>query len=487
MPSFTERDFEKAIEAELTSSGGYGKRHPNTFDEARALFPDDIVGFLTDSQPVKWESLEKLLGSKTAETVLDGLSKELEFKGTLHILRHGFKCYGKTLRMAYFRPNTTMNPEAADNYAKNRLTITRQVSFTSAMKKADGKNRRCIIDVTLAVNGIPVVTVELKNQLTGQHAMDAVRQYKDDRDGRDLLFAFKKRTLVHFAVDPDEVWMTTRLRGKETHFLPFNRGNNHGAGNPPVEGNWKSHYLWDEVLQADRLLEILQRFMHLEVKEKQVNIGKRARTERKEKMIFPRYHQLDAVRKLVEHAKANGAGRNYLIQHSAGSGKSNSIAWLSHRLASLHDNHDAKVFHSVIVVTDRRVLDQQLQETIYQFEHKAGVVEKIDEDTQQLARALSDGTPIVITTIQKFPFISQALSTLAKKGTGVEINTAGKCFAVIVDEAHSSQSGETATALRGMLNKEGIEAAIAAQLSDEEDYDLSDGAKAEVLRDALQL
>ena len=280
--------------------------------------------------------------------------------------------------------------------------------------------------------------------------------------------------------------MTTRLKGKETHFLPFNRGNNHGAGNPPVEGNWKTHYLWDEVLQVDSLLDILQRFMHLEVKEKQVKIDKGVRTVRKETMIFPRYHQLDAVRKLVAHAKAEGAGRNYLIQHSAGSGKSNSIAWLAHRLASLHDERDEKVFHSVIVVTDRRVLDQQLQSTIYQFEHKTGVVEKIDEDTRQLARALSQGTPIVITTIQKFPFISQALSTLEKKGSGVKIDTAGKRFAVIVDEAHSSQSGETATALRGMLNKEGIEAVIAAQLSGEEDADLSDDAKAAVLREALR-
>ena len=486
MSGHTERDFETAIEAGLTSSGGYEKRRPSAFDEVPALFPDDVAGFLKDSQPAKWEALETLLGTKTAPTVLDSLSKELELKGTLHVLRHGFKCYGKTFRIAYFRPNTTMNPKAAENYARNRLTITRQVAFTSVMRNADGKNRRCIIDVTLAVNGIPVVTAELKNPLTGQRAAHAVHQYENERDGRDLLFAFKMRALVHFAVDPDEVWMTTRLRGKETHFLPFNRGNNHGAGNPPVEGNWKTHYLWDEVLQADSLLEILQRFMHLEVKEKQVKTDKGVRTVRKETMIFPRYHQLDAVRKLVAHAKAEGAGRNYLIQHSAGSGKSNSIAWLSHRLASLHDKHDEKVFHSVIVVTDRRVLDQQLQSTIYQFEHKTGVVEKIDEDTRQLARALSQGTPIVITTIQKFPFISQALSTLEKKGSDVKIDTAGKRFAVIVDEAHSSQSGETATALRGMLNKEGIEAVIAAQLSGEEDDDLSDDAKAAVLRDALR-
>ena len=486
MSGHTECDFETAIEAGLTSSASYETRNPSAYDEALALFPDDVSGFLKDSQPAKWQALEALLGPKAAATLLDSLWKELDLKGTLHVLRHGFKCFGKTFRMAYFQPNTRMNPKAAENYAKNRLTITRQIAFTSVMKKADGKNRRCIIDVTFAVNGIPVITAELKNPLTGQRAAHAIHQYENDRDGRDLLFAFKKRALVHFAVDPDEIWMTTRLKGRETHFLPFNRGNNHGAGNPPVEGNWKTHYLWDEVLQVDSLLEILQRFMHLEVKEKQVKTDKGVRTVRKETMIFPRYHQLDAVRKLVAHAKVEGAGRNYLIQHSAGSGKSNSIAWLAHRLASLHDERDEKVFHSVIVVTDRRVLDQQLQSTIYQFEHKTGVVEKIDEDTQQLARALSQGTPIVITTIQKIPFISQALSTLETKGSGVKIHTSGKRFAVIVDEAHSSQSGETATALRGMLNKEGIEAAIAAQLSEEEDDDLSDEVKGAVLRDALQ-
>lgn len=486
MSGHTERDFETAIEFELTRSGGFEKRNPDAYDEALALFPADVTTFLQESQSTKWAALEGLLRPKTAATVLDSLSKELALKGTLHVLRHGFKCYGKTFRMAYFRPNTRMNPEAAENYAKNRLTITRQVAFTSVMKKPGGGNRRCIIDVTLAVNGIPVVTAELKNPLTGQRASDAMHQYEVERDGRDRLFAFKERALVHFAVDPDEVWMTTHLKGKETRFLPFNRGDNHGAGNPPVEGNWKTHYLWDEVLQADSLLEILQRFMHLEVKEKQIKTDKGVRTLRRETMIFPRYHQLDAVRALVSHAKTHGSGRNYLIQHSAGSGKSNSIAWLAHRLASLHDAQDEKVFHSVIVVTDRRVLDQQLQATIYQFEHKTGVVEKIDEDTQQLARALSQGTPIVITTIQKFPFISHALSTLKKKGSGVQIDTAGKRFAVIVDEAHSSQSGETATALKGMLNKEGIEAAIAAQLSEEEDGDLSDEAKAAVLRDALR-
>ena len=485
MSGHTERDFETAIEARLTGGGGYEKRDPSAYDETLALFPDDVIGFLKATEPVKWQALETLRGAATDATVLEQLAKELDHKGSLHVLRHGFRCYGKTFRVAHFRPNTAMNPKAAEDYASNRLTITRQVGFTSVMKGADGKNRRCIIDVTLAVNGIPVVTAELKNPLTGQSAADAMHQYRNDRDKRDLLFAFKKRALVHFAVDPDTVWMTTRLDGKETDFLPFNRGHGHGAGNPPVEDDWKTHYLWDEVLQRDSLLEILQRFMHLEVKERQIETDKGPRMVRKETMIFPRYHQLDAVRKLVAHAREHGTGRNYLVQHSAGSGKSNSIAWLAHRLASLHDAHDEKVFHSVVVITDRRVLDQQLQETIYQFEHVTGVVEKIDEDTQQLARALSQGTPIVITTIQKFPFITQALSTLEKKGAGVTIDTAGKRFAVIVDEAHSSQSGEAATTLRGLLNREGIEAAIAAQFLDEGDDDLPEEEEA-VLRAAMR-
>nr|WP_237400669.1 DEAD/DEAH box helicase family protein [Rhodovulum sulfidophilum] len=368
------------------------------------------------------------------------------------------------------------------------MTITRQVAFTSVKKAPGGKAKRCILDVTLAVNGLPFATAELKNNIgfSPQRADDAKKQYMRDRDERDLMFKFKERALVHFAVDPDEVWMTTRLKGGETFFLPFNKGRNRGAGNPPVEGNWKTAYLWDEVLARDSLLDILQRFMHLEVKEKKVATDRGPKTVRKETMIFPRYHQLDAVRKLVAHAKEHGAGRNYLVQHSAGSGKSNSIAWLAHRLAGLHDAADAKIFHSIIVVTDRLVLDQQLQNTIYQFEHKTGVVEKIDENTQQLARAISNGVPIIISTIQKFPFIAQALRTLEDKGEELTLTTAGKRYAVIVDEAHSSQTGETASALRGMLNKDGIEAAIAAQLSDVEDENLTDEAKRAILRDTLR-
>lgn len=487
MPGHTERDFEHAIEYGLTHGGGFNKGKPGYFDAATALFPDDVIAFLKASQPARWGELEAMLKERTKATVLDSLVKELVSKGALGVLRHGFKCYGKTLRLAYFRPNSGMNPEAAQRYAANRFTITRQVEFISdVLKKPDGSKRKCILDVVLSINGLPVVTAELKNPLTGQRAEDACKQYKADRDGRDPIFRFKERALVHFAVDPDEVWMTTQLKGADTFFLPFNRGHQFGAGNPPVAGNWKTHYLWDEVLQADSLLDVLQRFMHLEVSERQVETSTGLKTVRKEAMVFPRYHQLDAVRKLVTHAGTNGSGRNYLVQHSAGSGKSNTIAWLAHRLSSLHDANDKKVFHSVIVITDRRVLDQQLQNTIYQFEHKTGVVEKIDENTQQLAKALSNGTPIIISTIQKFPFISQAIRTLEAKGEGVSIDTRDRRFAVIVDEAHSSQSGETVAALKGILNKDGIAEAIASQVGEEEDDDLTEEAKANIRKQMLQ-
>lgn len=481
MAGHTETDFEHAIEYGLITNDRYRKGDPKTFDPATALFPDEVIAFIRESQPTRWDQLEAMLKDRTAGTVIDSLTKELASKGSLGVLRHGFKCYGKTLRLAYFRPNSGLNPESAARYAANRLTITRQVRFKSEPLKTD-----CVLDVVLSVNGLPVVTAELKNPQTGQRAEDACTQYKKDRDGRDPIFRFKERTLVHFAVDPDEVWMATQLKGEETYFLPFNRGHNHGAGNPPVEGNWKTHYLWDEALCADSLLDILQRFMHLDVSERTVVTPSGFRTVRKEVMIFPRYHQLDAVRSLVGHAAAHGSGHNYLIQHSAGSGKSNSIAWLAHRLATLHDAKDEKVFHSVVVITDRRVLDQQLQNTIYQFEHKTGVVEKIDENTQQLAKALSNGTPIIISTIQKFPFISQAIKTLEAKGEGVAIDTRDRRFAVIVDEAHSSQSGDTVAALKGILNKDGIADAIASQAGDEEDDDLSEEAKAAIRQQMLQ-
>lgn len=473
-----EIDFENDIEHALISSGGYEKGDPNTYDAEAALFPADVVSFVQKTQPKIWERLIQLDASKASAILLDSLVKELSAKGSLAVLREGFKCVGKTVRLAYFAPNTGLDPSSKERYDASRLTIVRQVNTKSG----------AIPDVVLAVNGLPVATIELKNAMsaTRWNVENAKYQYRFERDPKELLFAFKQRCLVHFAVDTELVYMTTKLEGKDTFFLPFNLGHGNGAGNPPAEGDVRTAYLWNNVLARDSLMDILARFIHLDVEEKTVVTEKGVKRHRKESLIFPRYHQLDAVRALTSHAKAHGSGHNYLIQHSAGSGKSNSIAWLAHRLSSLHNTNNEKIFHSVVVITDRRVLDQQLQDTIFQFEHKLGVVQKIDENTQQLAKALADGVPIIISTIQKFPFITQAIRTLEANGKGVAISTAGKRFAVIVDEAHSSQSGETAMELRKILNKDGIESAVAEQLLDMEDETLSEEAKKELLREQLK-
>jgi type I restriction enzyme R subunit len=473
-----EIDFENDIEQALTSTGGYEKGDPATYDANAALFPADVVAFVQKTQPKIWSRLIQLDANKAASMLLDNLVKELAAKGSLAVLREGFKCVGKTVRLAYFAPNTGLDPSATERYADNRLTVVRQVKTQTG----------AIPDVVLAVNGLPVATLELKNPMSATHwnVENAKYQYRFERDPKDLLFAFKQRCLVHFAVDTELVFMTTKLEGKDTFFLPFNLGHKHGAGNPPADGDVRTTYLWHKALTRDSLMDILARFVHLDVEEKTVVTDKGIKRHRKESLIFPRYHQLDAVRALTDHAQTHGSGHNYLIQHSAGSGKSNSIAWLAHRLSSLHSACDEKIFHSVVVITDRRVLDQQLQDTIYQFEHKLGVVQKIDEDTQQLAKALSDGVPIIISTIQKFPFISQAIRTMEANGKTVAISTAGKRFAVIVDEAHSSQSGETAMELRKILNKDGIESAIAEQLLDFDDEVLSEEAKKSLLREQLK-
>lgn len=277
-------------------------------------------------------------------------------------------------------------------------------------------------------------------------------------------------------MDQDDVFMATRLGGDKAHFLPFNLGNEGHAGNPPAADGYRTAYLWREVWQRDSLLDILGRFMHLQVNEKRILTDDGIKKITKETMIFPRYHQLDSVRRIVAHARQHGPGRNYLVQHSAGSGKSNSIAWLAHRLSSLHDEADKKIFDSVIVVTDRRILDQQLQNTIYQFEHKQGVVQKVDEDTRQLVQALANGTPIVITTLQKFPFIAEILEKLREEDhPGITISTKDKQFAVIVDEAHSSQSGESAMELKGVLSADRLQEE-AAKYAAEHDLDEDDDA-----------
>ncbi|MDC2825669.1 type I restriction endonuclease [Rodentibacter pneumotropicus] len=475
----TEKDFENEIERFLLEEGGYVQGKNSEYNKDTALFGEDVVAFIQATQPKKWARLEAGQKANAKAVLIRALCQELEVKGSLDVLRHGFRCYGKTFQMAYFMPNTSLNAESAVNYAANILKIIRQVVTE------DGERP----DVVLSLNGIPVATVELKNVLSATRwtVLDAIKQYREARNPEGKLFAFKKRTLVHFAVDTEEVYMTTKLAGEQTYFLPFNRGNQGGKGNPPVEGNVKTAYLWEEILTRHSFLEIIARFLHLNVKEKKVRTESGLRLLQKETMIFPRFHQLDAVRKLITHSRENGAGRNYLIQHSAGSGKSNTIAWLAHQLSSLHNIDDKKVFNSVIVITDRVVLDRQLQATISQFEHKDGVVKKIEQNSQQLALAIAADVPIIITTIQKFPFVMTALSRQQANGLNVNITTEGKQFAVIVDEAHSSQSGEAAMELRKVLNKDGIIAAVMAEFLDDEDENgLSDEAKKQLFIEAAK-
>ncbi len=437
----TEQAFETAIEDWLINSSGYEQGDCDAFDQERGVFPVDVISFIQKSQPEEWEYLEKLQKDKAEETLLDDLCRALnsEHEGCLKVLRHGFKSFGKLFRVAYFAPASGMNPDTLKLYEDNRLTITRQLKYSHKHGNT--------LDVTLSLNGIPIATVELKNPMTAQNYRHAITQYKNDRDPSDLIFQFKKRALVHFAVDTDEVYMSTRLSGRNTRFLPLNKGRSGGAGNPENPGGYKTAYLWEEVLERHSFLDILARFIHLQIEEKKFG-GKKVK---RETMIFPRYHQLGCVRQLVVDAREKGPGTNYLVQHSAGSGKSNSIAWLAHRLASLYNEKDEKVYDSVIVITDRVVLDQQLQNTIYQFEHKQGVVQKIDVNSSQLAEALVAGVPIVITTLQKFPFVTEKIGDLSEKK-----------YAVIIDEAHSSQGGETATELKGVLAGAAIKREIGA-------------------------
>ena len=440
----SEMAFEAVIEAHLLSHG-FVSVSSKRFDRERAIFPETVLSFIQETQVKEWSRLEALLGDGAREQVLGDLCRWMDIHGSLATLRHGFKCYGRTLRVAYFKASHGLNPELEARFAANDLGLTRQLHYSPRSENS--------VDVTLSLNGIPVVTLELKNPLTGQWTEDACQQYKG-RDPREPIFEFKRRTLVHFAVDTESVFMTTRLAGNATQFLPFNKGCDGAAGNPPHPGGrtYRTAYLWEEVLERDSLLDLLARFIHLQIDEKRdENSGKAKR----ETMIFPRYHQLEAVRLLVDAARRTGVGHNYLVEHSAGSGKSNTIAWLTHRLASLHDAAHARVFDSVIVVTDRIVLDQQLQDTIYQFEHKRGVVQRIDQSSRQLAEALEHGVPVVITTLQKFPFVTRQLMRMAEeRGTTSTGALPTRRCAVIVDEAHSSQGGETATELKEVLGGE---------------------------------
>jgi type I restriction enzyme R subunit len=474
-PEVSERAFEAAIECGLlrygpdacagdpqgihdaalepygeSPPGGYLKRKPEEYDRSLCLLPRDVLDFVLATQPREWKKLEQHHGAAIKEEFLRRLASEIERRGALDVLRNGIKDSGCKFRLAYFRPATGLNEETRRLHAANLFAIVRQLRYST-------KNENSL-DLGLFLNGIPIFTTELKNPLNAQDVEDAIRQYKSHRDSREPLLSYG-RCLAHFAVDPDLVYVTTHLQGVRTRFLPFNRGKFGGAGNPPVSptrSGYPTAYLWEETWARDSVLDLIRQFIH-EVEEE----DEKGRKTGKRFLIFPRYQQLDCVRKLISHARANGAGQRYLIQHSAGSGKSFTIAWLAHQLSTLHNISDRRVFDSIIVVTDRRVLDRQLQTTMRQFEQTLGVVENIDTTSRQLREALESGKTIIVTTLQKFPVIAKQIGNLP-----------GKRFAVIVDEAHSSQSGESSKSLKTVLAAGSLESAeteeAAAETPEEE-------------------
>jgi type I restriction enzyme R subunit len=437
MTQITEKLFEDAISEDLVAHGGYHAckhgLHPEwkgDFDATMGLDTAELFAFIEETQPQAWALLVKAHGGNptTAKAKFaTRLATRLDAEGTLDVLRHGVSDQNIEIQLCYFKPAHGLTPRLLALYQANRLTVTRQLPYEAGTSKT--------LDLGLFVNGIPVATAELKNPLTGQGVEEAVTQYRTDRDPKNVTLS--RRALVHFAVDPDRVAMTTRLEGTATRFIPFNMGNGMRAGNPPNPQGHRTSYLWERVWQCDAWLDILGRFIQAERPEK----GTPAQRRAAERVIFPRYHQWDAVCRMEAHARDHGAGHQYLIQHSAGSGKSNTIAWITYRLSALHNANDEKVFDKVIVITDRVILDRQLQDTIYQFEHVRGVIEKIDKDSQQLADALlGEQARIVITTLQKFPFVMGKLASMPARR-----------YAIVVDEAHSSQGGETAKELKVVL------------------------------------
>ncbi len=421
--------------------GGYRRRLPEEYDRARCLIPRDVVDFVLATQPKEWRRLTEHYGSAVRERFLSRLASEVDRRGALDVLRKGIRDSGVKFQLAYFHPSSGLNEETQRLHAGNLFAVVRQLRYSTRNEKS--------LDLVLFLNGVPIFTAELKNPLTGQEVENAIRQYKTDRDPREPLFAYG-HCLAHFAVDPELVYVTTHLAGPDTCFLPFNRGRFGGAGNPPVpptRTGYATAYLWEETWARDSVLDLVRQFIH-EVEEE----DERGRKTGTRFLMFPRYQQLDCVRRLVADALRYGTGERYLIQHSAGSGKSFTIAWLAHRLATLHDAADRRVFDSIVVVTDRRVLDRQLQAAMRQFEQTLGVVENIDTTSRQLKEALESGKTIIVTTLQKFPVIAQEIGELP-----------GKRFAVIIDEAHSSQSGESTKSLKSVLASRSLEQAEAEE------------------------
>lgn len=442
----SEKTFEAFIESYLISEeGGWTKATDAGLrsEESRGMNLDivTLTDFVKSTQPMAWRRFERMCTINPVRQFYKSFENAVTQDGLISVLRYGFKHRGINFRVCYFKPESELNDLAVENYKKNVCQCIRQWHYSEQNTNS--------IDMLLALNGIPVIAIELKNQLTGQSVDDAKKQWAYNRNPKEPVFGFNKRILAYFACDLYDVYMTTRLDGPMTNFLPFNQGSNGagrdgGAGNPPnPTGGYVTSYFWENVLQKDNLMDILQKFISYEKTEKkEVMPDGSTNIKKTEKIIFPRYHQLDVVRELVRHVRENGPGHNYLIQHSAGSGKSNSIAWTAYRMASLHDSNNEAVYDSVIVVTDRRVLDQQLQATISSFDHTLGSVETIDDkkSSKDLLNAINKGKRVIVTTLQKFPVIYEQVQSAV-----------GKHYAIIVDEAHSSQTGQSAMKLKAAL------------------------------------
>ncbi|MCK4259817.1 MAG: type I restriction endonuclease subunit R [Halanaerobiales bacterium] len=392
-----EKSFQKLIKEYLINDNGYVESFNQDYDKSYAIDIECLFSFLETTQEKQMNKLKAIYKTNYRSKVLSNLDRELRTRSSIDVLKHGIKDYGVKLNLAYFKPPTDLNPDQFILYKQNILSVTEELIYIDEKR----------IDLVIFLNGIPIITMELKNAFTGQTYKNAIKQYKKDRSKTEQLFRFKERSIVNFAMDTDEAYMSTKLNNEKTVFLPFNKGVGDGPGNPEVEGKLKTHYIWEEILKKDSILEIIHKFTYIDKGEKVLENGD---TLIKETVIFPRYHQLDVVKKVLHHVKHHGSGQKYLIQHSAGSGKTNSITWLAHRLVSLHDPDNNIIFNGVIMITDRRVLDQQLQDSIYQLEHKIGLVAKIDDDSNQLASEIEKGTKIIITTIQKFPYILEKVS-----------------------------------------------------------------------------
>lgn len=464
-----EKNFEADIESYFISeAGGYTKGNA-IYDPSCALFKETFIEFIKKTQPKAWKKFEFAYGNNTEKKFVTFFNDAVERDGILKVMRKGFKCGGVDFKACYFKPESTLNEDDIALYNSNIWHCYRQWFFSADNNKS--------VDMVLVLNGIPLFAFELKNQLTGQDIRNAEHQWCYDRNPRELCFRFNSRILAFFCVDLRQASMATKLNGEKTFFLPFNQGSNGagndgGAGNPANPDGYMTSYIWENVFQRESMMDILQKFINLEITEEKKKGGK---TETKKTLIFPRYHQLDVVRKLVADVTENGAGKSYLIEHSAGSGKSNSISWVAYRLATIFKKNNDPLFKSVIIVTDRRVLDQQLQNTVDGMDHLPGFVETIDKDkhAKDLKTAINDGARIIVTTLQKFPVIYKEIEA-AK----------GKNFAIICDEAHSSQTGSAAAKLKIALADDADALRQYAELEEksEEEIDKEDPILKELLK-----